>query len=61
MMLADVGEMYEGKSIEFVSVYRVQRGESLICPHRDGRGIEFWIRVVQLRPCGNTYTEVGVD
>src|SRR3954463_6219325 len=27
-MLADIAEQYEGKTIEFVSVVRVQRGES---------------------------------
>ena len=64
MMLADVAEMYEGKTIEFVSVYRVQRGESLTSPHRDGRAIDFRIRGVQLRTIRdylwNKYTEVGV-
>jgi uncharacterized protein YcbK (DUF882 family) len=64
MMLADVAEMYEGKTIEFVSVYRVQRGESLTSPHRDGRAIDFRIRGVQLRAIRdylwNKYTEVGV-
>ncbi len=64
MMLADVAEMYEGKTIEFVSVYRVQRGESLTSPHRDGRAIDFRIRGIQLRTIRdylwNKYTEVGV-
>ncbi|CAN5707161.1 hypothetical protein BH11MYX3_BH11MYX3_39060 [soil metagenome] len=63
-MLADVAEMYEGKPIEFVSVYRVQRGESLTSPHRDGRAIDFRIRGVPLRTIRdylwNKYTEVGV-
>lgn len=64
MMLADLAEMYEGKPIEFVSVYRVQRGESLTSPHRDGRAIDFRIRGVQLRTIRDylwaKYTEVGV-
>src|SRR5262245_46547480 len=46
-MLADIAEKYEGKTIEFVSVYRVQRGESLTSPHRDGRAIDFRIRGIQ--------------
>jgi len=64
MMLADVAEKYEGKTIEFVSVYRVQRGESLTSPHRDGRAIDFRIRGVQLREIRDylwrKYTEVGI-
>jgi len=64
MMLADVAEMYEGKTIEFVSVVRQQRGESWTSPHRDGRAIDFRIRGVQLRTIRDwlwrTYTEVGV-
>lgn len=64
MMLADVAEMYEGKTIEFVSVYRVQRGESLTSPHRDGRAIDFRIRGVQLRTIRdylwNKFTAVGI-
>ena len=48
-MLADIAEMYEGKTIEFVSVYRVQRGESFTSPHRDGRAIDFRIRGESLR------------
>lgn len=64
MMLADVAEKYEGKTIEFVSVYRVQRGESLTSPHRDGRAIDFRIRGIQLREIRDylwtKYTEVGV-
>lgn len=63
-MLADVAEMYEGKTIEFVSVYRNQRGESLTSPHRDGRAIDFRIRGVQLRTIRDylwrKYTEVGI-
>lgn len=64
MMLADVAEMYEGKTIEFVSVYRVQRGESWTSPHRDGRAIDFRIRGVPLRQIRDylwrKYTEVGI-
>jgi uncharacterized protein YcbK (DUF882 family) len=64
MMLADVAEKYEGKTIEFVSVYRVQRGESLTSPHRDGRAIDFRIRGIQLRELRDylwrKYTEVGI-
>ncbi|CAN5773626.1 hypothetical protein BH11MYX2_BH11MYX2_24970 [soil metagenome] len=64
MMLADVQEMYEGKTIEFVSVYRGNREESATSPHRDGRAIDFRIRGVQLREIRDylwrKYTEVGV-
>lgn len=63
-MLADVAEKYDGKTIEFVSVYRVQHGESLTSPHRDARAIDFRIRGVQLRDIRDylwrKYTEVGV-
>ena len=63
-MLADVAEMYEGKTIEFVSVYRVQRGESFTSPHRDGRAIDFRIRGTSLRTIRDylwrKYSEVGV-
>lgn len=64
LMLADVAELYEGKTIEFVSVYRRQRGESWTSPHRDGRAIDFRIRGVNLREIRDyvwrKYTEVGV-
>lgn len=64
LMLADVAEMYEGKTIEFVSVYRRQRGESWTSPHRDGRAIDFRIRGVKLREIRDylwrKYTEVGI-
>jgi uncharacterized protein YcbK (DUF882 family) len=63
-MLADVAEKYEGKTIEFVSAYRVQRGESLTSPHRDARAIDFRIRGIQLREIRDylwrKYTEVGI-
>lgn len=64
LMLKDVAEQYEGRTIEFVSVYRVQRGESITSPHRDGRAIDFRIRGVQLRTIRDylwrKYTEVGI-
>jgi len=47
-MLADLAERYDGKTIEFVSVYRVQAGESSTSPHRDARAIDFRIRGVRL-------------
>lgn len=63
-MLAKVAEMYEGSTIEFVSVYRVQRGESLTSPHRAGRAIDFRIRGKPLREIRDwlwrTNTEVGI-
>lgn len=63
-MLADIAEMYEGKTIEFVSVYRVQRGESWTSPHRDGRAIDFRIRGAPLREIRDylwrKYTQVGI-
>jgi len=63
-MLADVAEKYEGKTIEFVSVYRVQRGESATSPHRDARALDFRIRGVQLKEIRDylwrKYTEVGI-
>lgn len=64
LMLADIAEKYEGKTIEFVSVYRRQRGESWTSPHRDGRAIDFRIRGVNLRDIRDylwrKYTEVGI-
>lgn len=64
MMLADVAEMHEGKTIEFVSVYRARRGESWTSPHRAGRAIDFRIRGENLRAIRDylwtKYTEVGV-
>jgi uncharacterized protein YcbK (DUF882 family) len=63
-MLADVAEKYDARTIEFVSVYRVQAGESPTSPHRDGRAIDFRIRGVPLTPLRDylwrTYTEVGI-
>jgi uncharacterized protein YcbK (DUF882 family) len=63
-MLADLAEKYEPRTIEFVSVYRVQSGESPTSPHRDARAIDFRIRGVPLTQIRDylwrTYTEVGV-
>jgi uncharacterized protein YcbK (DUF882 family) len=63
-MLADLAEQYAPKSIEFVSAYRVQDGESATSPHRDGRAIDFRVRGVKLTEIRDylwrTYTEVGV-
>ncbi len=63
-MLADVAEMHEGKTIEFVSVFRARKGESSTSPHRAGRAIDFRIRGENLRAIRDylwtKYTEVGV-
>jgi uncharacterized protein YcbK (DUF882 family) len=63
-MLADLAEKYQPRTIEFVSVYRVQDGESPTSPHRDGRAIDFRIRGVPLTQIRDylwrTYTEVGI-
>lgn len=63
-MLADLAEKYESKTIEFVSAYRVQAGESATSPHRDGRAIDFRIRGVKLPEVRDylwrKYTDVGV-
>jgi uncharacterized protein YcbK (DUF882 family) len=63
-MLADLAEQYDPKPIEFVSVYRVQQGESPTSPHRDARAIDFRIRGVKLTEIRDylwrTYTEVGI-
>src|SRR3954463_3920586 len=63
-MLADLAEQYDPKPIEFVSVYRVQAGESPTSPHRDARAIDFRIRGVKLTEIRDylwrTYSEVGV-
>jgi uncharacterized protein YcbK (DUF882 family) len=63
-MLADLADRYDGRTIEFVSAYRVQHGESPTSPHRDARAIDFRIRGVQLREIRDylwrAYTEVGV-
>ncbi|MDQ3369601.1 MAG: DUF882 domain-containing protein [Myxococcota bacterium] len=63
-MIADVADRYEGKTLEFVSAYRVRRGESRTSPHRAARAIDFRIRGVKLREVRDylwrRYTEVGV-
>ena len=63
-MLADIAEKYESRTIEFVSVYRVQQGESPTSPHRDARAIDFRIRGVPLTQIRDylwrTYSEVGI-
>lgn len=63
-MLADVQEHYEGKTIEYVSAFRVGHAESRTSPHRDARAIDFRIRGANLREIRDylwrTYTEVGV-
>lgn len=63
-MLADVAERYAPRTIEFVSVYRVQHGESATSPHRAARAIDFRIRGVPLTEIRDylwrTYSEVGI-
>jgi uncharacterized protein YcbK (DUF882 family) len=63
-MLADLADRYHGKTIEFVSVYRVQAGESPTSPHRDARAIDFRIRglpLTQIRDyLWRTYSDVGI-
>jgi uncharacterized protein YcbK (DUF882 family) len=63
-MLADLAEQYEPRTIEFVSAYRVQGGESPTSPHRNGRAIDFRIRGVSLTAIRDylwrTYTGVGI-
>ncbi|HET9622536.1 MAG TPA: DUF882 domain-containing protein [Kofleriaceae bacterium] len=63
-MLADIAEKYQGKTIEFVSAYRVQAGESPTSPHRDARAIDFRIRGTSLTEIRDylwrKYTDVGI-
>ena len=67
-MLADVADHYPGKTIEYVSAFRLRNAsgdsESSTSPHRDGRAIDFRIRGVQLRDIRDyvwrTYSDVGV-
>jgi uncharacterized protein YcbK (DUF882 family) len=63
-MLADIADRHEGETIEFVSAYRVQRGESSTSPHRAARAIDFRIRGKQLRDIRDylwrQYSEVGI-
>lgn len=63
-MLAEVADRYEGETIEFVSVYRAQKGESRTSPHRHARAIDFRIRGRQLREIRDylwrNHSEVGI-
>lgn len=63
-MLADVADHYPGKTIEYVSAYRVSRDESATSPHRRATAIDFRIRGVQLRTIRDylwrNYTGIGV-
>jgi uncharacterized protein YcbK (DUF882 family) len=63
-MLADLADKYEPRTIEFVSAYRVQQGESQTSPHRDARAIDFRIRGIRLTEIRDylwrKYTEVGI-
>ncbi len=63
-MLADVADRYEGQTIEFVSVVRKRRGESMTSPHRNARAIDFRIRGEQLRDIRDylwrNFHEVGI-
>jgi uncharacterized protein YcbK (DUF882 family) len=62
-MLADLSERY-ARPIEFVSGYRVKRGEPPRSPHRAARAIDFRIRGVRLSEVRDylwrTYTGVGI-
>lgn len=63
-MLADLGERYAPHAIEFISGYRVRKGESMTSPHRAARAIDFRIRGVALREVRDylwrTYRDVGI-
>lgn len=63
-MLADIADRFEGETIEFVSAFRAQRGESRTSPHRHSRAIDFRIRGRQLREIRDylwrNFTEVGI-
>jgi uncharacterized protein YcbK (DUF882 family) len=63
-MLADVQDHYPGKTIEYVSGFRLGRNESMTSPHRDARALDFRIRGVPLKEIRDyvwkTYTQVGV-
>jgi len=63
-MLADVSDRYEGETIEFVSAYRAQRGESRTSPHRHARALDFRIRGRQVREIRDylwrNFSEVGI-
>ena len=63
-MIADIAERYEGKTIEYVSAFRIQHSESRTSPHRDARAIDFRIRGTALREIRDyrwsNYNQVGV-
>jgi uncharacterized protein YcbK (DUF882 family) len=63
-MLADVSDRYAGKTVEYVSVFRVGGHESATSPHRAGRAIDFRIRGIKLGELRDyvwrTYRDVGV-
>ena len=63
-MLADVQDHYPGKTIEYVSGFRLGRNESMTSPHRDARALDFRIRGVPLKNIRDyvwkTYSQVGV-
>lgn len=62
-MLADLADRYR-RPIEFISGYRVRRGEPWRSPHRAARAIDFRIRGVKLTEVRDylwkTYTGVGI-
>lgn len=47
-MIAGVAEHFDGRTIEYVSAYRGNRGESKTSPHRAGRAFDFRIPGVSL-------------
>ena len=63
-LLAEVATRYPGKTIEFVSVYRATRTESMESPHRGARAIDFRIRGVDLAALRDylwkSHREVGI-
>ncbi len=63
-LLADVADRHEGQTIEFVSAFRAQKGESRTSPHRHARAIDFRIRGEQLRDIRDylwrNHSEVGI-
>jgi uncharacterized protein YcbK (DUF882 family) len=63
-MIADIAERYAGKTIEYVSAYRVSRSESSTSPHRQAAALDFRIRGVKLPEIRDylwrTYANVGV-
>src|SRR3982751_6845367 len=47
-MIADIQDHYTGKTIEYVSAYRVGSNESATSPHRHASALDFRIRGVRL-------------